>query len=356
MKPVTHVITTIERGGAEKQLLTLVTLQRKIGRTITIIPLKGALELQQEFENLGANVITELVGKSIFLQIIDLRSFFRTTEMIIHAHLPRAEMLASLAKSSRPLVFSRHNAEPFFPGAPAWISRALSKFVACRSEKGIAISKAVANYLFQAKELAKDFELSVIYYAQDNELLNSEHKFNFEYGSGPILGTIGRLVPQKDYETLLIAFKYTLTDFPQAHLVILGEGRLREYLQDVGRKLGISDRVHFIGKKENVKDYLNSFELFILASKYEGFGLVLLEAMSCNVPIVASNNSAIPEVLGVSHPGLARTSDAADFHRKIVFLLSPEGKEKALKAQDFAIDEFSPEKLLRNMEHFYSGL
>jgi glycosyltransferase involved in cell wall biosynthesis len=356
MKQVTHVITTIERGGAEKQLLTLAKLQSRTGRRVTVIPLKGKLELKHEFEKCGVTVDTNFLGKRILPQIILLSRFFRATDTIIHAHLPRAEILSAIARSSRPMIFSRHNAEPFFPGAPKWLSCLLSRFVALRSSKGIAISQAVSDYLFLTGEIGGKFDLAVIHYGRDQELSYESKQIDFELGSGPILGTIGRLVPQKDYETILTAFKLTLIDFPTAHLIVLGEGYLLSSLQAFAEHLGVASHVHFVGKKENVSDYLHSFDLFILASKYEGFGLVLLEAMSCMVPIVASNNSAIPEVLGPGHPGLATTSNAHDFQSKVAFLLSSEGRDKALQAQSQALREFSPDLMLSRMDLVYSNI
>jgi len=356
MKQVTHVITTIERGGAEKQLLTLARLQKNTGREVTVIPLKGTLDLLQEFEESGVNVNTDLMGRGFFFQIRILRQFFKNNVSIIHAHLPRAELIASIAKSNQALVISRHNAEPFFPGAPRWFSRTLSRFVTSRSRKGIAISDAVLNYLIQEREISRKFSLSTIYYGYEPSFSQESARVDFGFSSGPVLGTIGRLVPQKDYDTLLHAFKLTLADFSTANLIILGDGYLLPRLQELAKNLGILDRVHFLGKKPNVLQYLDSLDLFVLASKYEGFGLVLLEAMSCNVPIVASNNSAIPEVLGINHPGLAQTGNPEDFHNKFVSLLGFEGRREALRAQRLSLDLFSPEKMLESMEKFYSGL
>lgn len=72
----------------------------------------------------------------------------------------------------------------------------------------------------------------------------------------------------------------------------------------------------WLGRTDRIIESLKLMDCFVLASQYEGFGLVLLEAMSANIPIVASNVSAIPEVLGIEHPLLSTPGDPNDFAKK----------------------------------------
>ena len=83
-------------------------------------------------------------------------------------------------------------------------------------------------------------------------------------------------------------------------------------------QLKLDKNVLWLGKKSKIQDYLNIMDMFVLSSIYEGFGLVLLEALSVGVPIVASNISAIPEVLGNDYPYLARVGDYSDFADKMM--------------------------------------
>ena len=105
------------------------------------------------------------------------------------------------------------------------------------------------------------------------------------------IGTIGRLVPQKDYPTLLSAFSSVLKSMPNIDLYVVGEGYLQKDLIELSKSLGINSKVHWLGKTEYIKEFLSKIDLFILPSKYEGFGLVLLEAMIAKKPIIAANNS-----------------------------------------------------------------
>jgi glycosyltransferase involved in cell wall biosynthesis len=359
MNRVAHIITTIERGGAEKQLLTLVREQCKNGREVLVIPLKGSPELLNEFENAGAKVILDLINTNFARQIRLLRRILPSEGFIIHAHLPRAELLGSLATNNNRLILSRHNTEPFYPGMPKLVSRFLGQFTSGRANLVIAISSAVEDYLYKSREIRQNTEVKVVHYGLDEspKNLGSTSASEVTKNSGEfVIGTIGRLVPQKDYPTLISAFNYLLNEFPLATLVILGDGYLQPRLEEFVDKLKISDKVNFLGKRPDVESFLHTLDLFVLASKYEGFGLVLLEAMAQKVPIVASNNSAIPEVLGPNHPGLAQTGDAKDFSEKMKKLLLIPGRRKALEIQEIRISNFSPFSMATKMDSLYLSL
>ncbi|RMJ01781.1 N-acetylgalactosamine-N,N'-diacetylbacillosaminyl-diphospho-undecaprenol 4-alpha-N-acetylgalactosaminyltransferase [Marinobacter litoralis] len=102
--------------------------------------------------------------------------------------------------------------------------------------------------------------------------------------SEPYILNVARLVPQKGHALLLEAYKASGI----AHkLVIVGEGELRSELEAKARDLGISDRVIFAGKRSNPYPWMKQADLFVLASEYEGLGIVLTEALACGTPIVS---------------------------------------------------------------------
>jgi glycosyltransferase involved in cell wall biosynthesis len=227
--------------------------------------------------------------------------------------LPRAELIGSIVKKKNLLILSKHNSEPFFPGAPRLISHFLARFVAKQASACIAISNAVRDYLIDNGETTQTLQIEVIPYGFDQDFnLDPEvrHTLLMQLPQGsPIIGAVGRLVPQKDYPTLLQAFSVFLIDFPTAQLIILGSGPDYERLLNLTEMLKISQNVRFVGNSNQVSEWMSLFDFFVLPSRYEGFGLVLLEAMQSGTPIIAANNSAIPEVLGEEYFGLFQTSD-----------------------------------------------
>ena len=105
-KKVTHLITTIERGGAEKQLLTLASEQVQSGLNVVVLYLKGKPDLRNEFEESGVEVNDLLVGKSFLKQIFLLSKYLRKNPSPVHAHLPKSELLAAIVVTKKYLVFT----------------------------------------------------------------------------------------------------------------------------------------------------------------------------------------------------------------------------------------------------------
>jgi len=360
MNNVTHVITTISRGGAEKQLVTLAHEQIRNGWRVTVIYLKDKPELIEEFRVIGVEVISECASKSVIKQIFWLRNHFSNHKCVIHAHLPRAELLTAIAASKNSFVFTRHNSESFFPGAPRIISSYLSRFVTKRAKSGIAISKAVELFVKSKKEISKNCEISIVHYGYGSteislelpqltrtDLNLSENDF--------IFGTIGRIVPQKDYPTLLKAFSINYKGKREYKLLIIGDGYLKQEMQDLASKLKISSNVVWLGRTDRINEILKLMNCFILASSYEGFGLVLLEAMSAEVPIVATKNSAIPEVLGANYPFLSETGDALDLARNMsrVVSLNSEDLSNLLALESTQLESFNPAIMYRRILRVY---
>lgn len=361
-KKITHLITTIERGGAEKQLLTLASEQVQSGLTVEVLFLTGKPELKKEFEESGVEVNNLLVGKNFLKQISQLSRHLRKNPSPVHAHLPKSELLAAIVVANKYFVFSRHNSEPFWPGRPRIISNLLSKFVCKRAAQGIAISSAVKSYLIKRGEIPTGYIIDVIHYGfQKDSSTNSaglKSITNLMTSQGSIfkIGTIGRLVPQKDYPTLLGAFSNVLESVPNIELYVVGEGYLRKDLTELSQSLGINGKMHWLGKTEYTNEFLSKIDLFILPSKYEGFGLVLLEAMVAKKPIIAANNSAIPEVLGKTYEGLFSTGDINALAHQIKTVISDKNfSERLVQSYASQLDLFGPSEMNRNIKKVYSN-
>jgi glycosyltransferase involved in cell wall biosynthesis len=117
------------------------------------------------------------------------------------------------------------------------------------------------------------------------------------------VGSVGRLVEQKDYPTQLRAFAHAAARVPSLLMLLVGDGPLRGSLEAMARELGIADRVRFAGHTDDVPVALRTLEMFVLASKFEPYGVALLEAKAAGAAIVATRVNEVPEILGQGATG-----------------------------------------------------
>jgi glycosyltransferase involved in cell wall biosynthesis len=354
---IVHIITTIELGGAEKQLLTLASCQKEKGDLVEIIFLKDSPSLLKEFTDRGITVNAKFSSLAFWRQVLELRKRRKETDVVFHAHLPRAETLCALALNSKSFIVTRHNTEIFFPIAPKVVSRILSKFVLRRAFASVSISKAVSEFIETAREFSKSSKNYVIYYGIPARSRKSEFD-GIEMSKEIHLGTVARLVPQKNLPLLLETTK-ELSKIYTKHftLSIVGKGPLQESLELQITNLNIQDFVIWRGTLPNLDNFYKSLDVFVLLSKYEGFGLVLLEAMSYGIPVIARATSAIPEVLGENHPGLVVSEDPLEIARSIWMVLSDRSvRKKLLEIQSMKLKQFDVETNYRLHRDLYLKL
>lgn len=208
----------------------------------------------------------------------------------------------------------------------------------------VAVSAGVADDLAQTAKLPRA-SISVIYNPIVSEELFVQAKAPVDHpwfrpSQPPVVLSIGRLVPQKDYPTLIRAFALVLGEL-DARLVILGEGRDRDKLEEMIRGLGLSDRVALPGFVENPFACLARSAVFVLSSAWEGFGNVLVEALALGVPIVSTRCPSGPdEILEGGRLGdLVPVKDETIMARRIIERLkrpnNPEETRQRVERSDY---------------------
>jgi glycosyltransferase involved in cell wall biosynthesis len=117
--------------------------------------------------------------------------------------------------------------------------------------------------------------------------------------------------------------------------------------------MGISENIVWVGKTANVFEVLQLMDIFILASKYEGFGLVLLEALVIGMRVIASRNSSIPEVLGQEYEFLFETGHVDQLSTLIDKAASNINIVASRKYADERLSLFTAESMIGKMEEVY---
>ena len=354
---VLHVITTIDLGGAEKQLLTLSTCQREAGFEVEVIFLKDKPRLLDRFLESGVKVDSSFAESRFWKQSLKLRRKKKQKNLIVHAHLPRAELLCALSLKPKSFIVTRHNSEPFFPKGPNMLSKLLSRFVLRKSFASISISKAVANYLETSGEVSNLENNSVIYYGLRDTSI-SPKKIVGKKVKAIQIGTVSRLVPQKNLPLLLRTLQELNSMGSSGYeLSVVGVGPLKSELQSLATALGVGKALSWRGQTNDVVAFYRSLDIFVLPSNYEGFGLVLLEAMSQGIPVIARRISAIPEVMGENHPGLINSNKPVELARKIRDILEDRDMlNYCLQYQATLLHDFSINKTQREHQRLYMSL
>ena len=171
--------------------------------------------------------------------------------------------------------------------------------------------------------------------------------------------TIGRLVPVKGQADLLRAFQIVLKTHPDLYLLIVGEGELRTELESLSQALGMADRVIFTGWRTDIPALLSAADIFVLPSHNEGLGLVLIEAMACRLPAIATDVGGVPDVVIHGQTGLLVPVKAPEALAEAIAHLSsrPDLRHKMGQAgYRRALDHFSIQTTARKTETLYREL
>ena len=174
-----------------------------------------------------------------------------------------------------------------------------------------------------------------------------------------IVGSVGRLVPIKNYSCLIDAFAQLYKNNQKYHLVLIGDGPERERLKDQANDLDISAAVTILGVRNDIAKLLPYFDVFVLPSLTEGTSISLLEAQACGIPAVVTRVGGNPDIVRDDVNGfLVEVNDAtgmAGCIKKIIsdFKLSCQLSENA---RELTVEKYDICKMVQNYETMYSRL
>ena len=315
---VAHIIKVTRISGAERHLLVLLEALRQRGVDAHLLMLveadKPMADMAREAQARGIPLRALTIQRDIDPSLVfKLRRALREIAPdIAHSHLIHGDLYGLCAAKLAGigvLISSRHNDDQF-RHHPVW--RRISPWLWRATSGGIAISAAIKDFMIQVEGAPSD-KIHVARYGlqetwvADAELRTARQRLTAELRldeDALLLGIVCRLVEQKGIAYALRAFQRMRARFPAAHLVIAGDGELRSELEALAAELGSADHVHWLGWRSDAAAMIGAFDALLLPSLWEGFGLVLLEAMARRVPIIASRVSAIPEVVVHGETGL----------------------------------------------------
>jgi glycosyltransferase involved in cell wall biosynthesis len=362
---VALVIPTLDRmGSAERQVILLAGGLCRRGWQVTVVALssQGGTAVH-ELRATGAGFLSLGMGTSIadprgwFRFIVWLR---RVRPEVVHAHLAQAIWLARWSRlfASVPIVIDTFHCPP---AARLWkrLSYRLSRWL---PDRITAVSNSVAESHVMARAVSWK-NLTVLPNGIDLDEWRPDSRMRSTVRSEMgiedqfLWVAVGRLEMVKDYPTLLKA----MATLPRsARLVIAGSGPLRENLSWLTASLGLAGRVRFLGYDPNVKRWLQAADGFVLASRWEGLPMALLEAAACELPAAVTDVPGIREVIEDGETGmLAPVMDAAALACAMTAIMQASAEDRHTmgeRARQGVTERFSLESAIDSWEKLYEDL
>jgi len=359
---VVEVMATGTNGGAQEHVYSLVTRLNPECYDVRVVSLShGSSVRRLQRAGVDVSVIDEPDDRQSVQALADLLAPFQPE--IVHNHMYRAEVVGTKAA----LVLGEKGFK-----RPAIISTVHSSRIRCAEDRKnlnrltplmdrlIVVSRAIEQKI--SEEGRRGVPVSLIYNGVDLERYNHQQPcctLHEDYSipeDAQIVGVIARLEAEKGHRTLLEAWPLVLAAQPRAWLLIVGEGSERDSLEAEAASLGISDRVVFTGRREDVPAVTAALDVSVLPSYREAQGLSVLEAMALGRPVVASRVGGIPEMIEDGVSGLlVPPNDREALASAIVRLLAdhPFADMIAKRGHDLVHDRFCVELMVNSIEAIY---
>jgi glycosyltransferase involved in cell wall biosynthesis len=296
---------SLEGGGAERMMVHLANAFVKRGIQVDLVLVRAVGAYQDEVAEEVR--IIDLQASRILTALPKLVRYLRT-------HRPEA-MLSTLTFANvvatwacrwvcHPprLVLREANTVSAISGPSSGLkNRLIPHLIGCfypRADQVVTISKGAQEDLIKVSGLPSQALTTIYNPVVTKELTEKAQDLPnhpwFVEGTLPIILAVGRLEPQKNFETLIRAFR-RVHDEKEARLLILGEGGERERLESLVHSLSLTDDVDIPGFVANPFCYMANSDLFVLSSRFEGLGNVLVEAMATGCPVVSTDCPSGPK-------------------------------------------------------------
>jgi len=347
-------------GGISSYILTLDRGLKKRGHNCIVA--SGGGELLPCLNNEGISHILVPTKTKAEISLNVLISFFKLLPEIkkknieiIHANTRVTQVLSCL--------LSRYSGRPFISTCHGFFKKRLTRRVfPCWGRKVIAISEQVKQHLIDDFHVQVD-DIKVIHNGIDTDKftayslqLTAELKQKIGLNDGPVIGIVARLSEVKGHIYLIQSMKTVLERFPDAQLVIVGEGKIKDELARLSRELGIDKNIFFIHNVMDTKGILSIIDVFVLPSLKEGLGLSLMEAMSMGKAVIGSDIGGIKTLIQHGLNGLlVKPADVRQLAEAITELIGDSQKRKILgdNARAIIANNFSQGKMVSETERLY---
>lgn len=364
---ILYLITGLKTGGAE---IVLYNLIRNINKrkfdpvVVSIIPIA---EIGKKIQDSGIRILSLSTkfkyNPFIFFKLISILK--REEPQILHSFLFHSILLGRIVGKiyKVPIIISSIHSE--YVGG--FLRNRLLQITDNLDDVVTIVSQKAAETMIISKILSTN-KLLVIYNGIDlNKFIFQDKKTREEIREelnlkkdDKVLISVARLFEAKGYPYLIEAIKILKKKYLDIKLLILGEGKEKNKLEEQIRDSNLEKNISLLGRKENVSDYLNASDIFVLASLWEALGCVILEAMACGLPVIATNVGGIPEIIEDNVSGfLVSSKNPEALAQKIDYLLGLDEQKRlelGNRGRKIIEEKFSLDRMVESYENLYYEL
>lgn len=359
---VMHVIEDLENGGAERVLINLVVgLPAQFFHTMVCCLAKKG-RMAAELEERGMRVITLHKRPGVDVGLLwRLQKLLRAQQIdILHTHVFTANLwgrLAGILAQVPVLITHEHSTFTIADQTRQRIEQQLAR----KTTRIISVSEQLRRGLIETGGLPADkiitihngLRLPVSVNEATRKALQRELDLS---RFSPLIGSIGRQEVRKNYPLLLEAMPKILEHYPQAGLLLVGEGPETSHLKQLAQANGLAGHVIFAGHRQEIYELLSFMTVFCLPSQTEGISMAILEAMAAKVPVVATRVGGNPEIIADDRYGVL--VPANDTHALATALLETLNDREAActraqAGEKFVLENFSEQQMIQRITTLY---
>jgi glycosyltransferase involved in cell wall biosynthesis len=278
---------------------------------------------------------------------------------IVHTHGYTATTigrLAALLGGVKIIIAHMHSTYYDFTRKQLFIEKLFSHF----TKTIICCSKAVEKFVRENEEISPA-KTKVIYNGIDINKFEFISTVKNQEKQRFTVGCVASLEEHKGHKYLIDAAKQVLEQMPdKVRFMLVGDGALRQYLEQMAEELNIKEHVSFMGNVKNIDALIKTFDISVLASSQrEGLGIALIEAMAAGIPVIGTDIGGIPEIIEHKKNGLlVKPNDSEAIAQAIISMCNDWEKTKKMgeNARQTVEKKFSKEVMLKSITKLYMEL
>lgn len=294
---ILYVITGLGLGGAEKVVADLADQMNALGHDVKIAYLTGNVQIKPASTDVEIIALHLNSAKHFLLASKKYRKLVKSFRpSVVHAHMVHANIFTRINRAFCPvpkLICTAHSSNE--GGRARMLAYRLTNRL---SNLNTNVSETAVNALIDRGAFSRKNLINVY---NGIDLSRFEKKSDFIALNQNFINilAVGRFSDAKDYPNLISAFALLRKNNNRGiKLSIVGDGELRPQIESLIKELGLDRDITLLGRRSDIPQLLNQADIFVLASKFEGFGLVVAEAMACKCYVVSTDSGGVAEVMG----------------------------------------------------------